>query len=446
LIDREPNIRVGIIDSAFRIEGLFKGTYTLNGRNRVTGQFSASSLKDRIDFETGEGGLKASAGEFVCFPDEGASFVLKGVAFGIGFHWEQRENQTFPGSLRLLLRSDGSMAVINEITLEEYLASVISSEMSAGNSLELLKAHAITSRSWLVAMLEREKQIPRAGSLPVHAAETGSDTILRWYSRENHDLYDVCADDHCQRYQGVARIASPRVLEAVDLTRGMLLVHGSEVCDARFSKSCGGIGEDFANVWENKKIPYLGTFSDSETSFPPLSTEADAERWILSRPAAFCNVRDPRVLREILPSFDQNTQDFFRWQVRYERQELEGLIRRKGGVDIGVLRDLVPDGRGPSGRIFRLRIVGSRRTVTVGKELEIRKWLSPSHLYSSCFFVRTEGMRDGFPEAFILIGAGWGHGVGLCQIGAAAMALKGFSAPEILRHYFGGSQVCKVYG
>jgi peptidoglycan hydrolase-like amidase len=446
LIDREPKIRVGIIDSAFRIDGFFRGTYTLNGGKRLTGGFSASSLKDRIDFQTLEGGFKGSASEFVCSPDEGASFVLEGVAFGIGFHWEQRENQTFPGSLRLVLRSDGSMAVINEVTLEEYLASVISSEMSAGNSLELLKAHAITSRSWLVAMLEREKEVPRPGSPLPHPRGTGPDTVLRWYSRENHDLYDVCADDHCQRYQGMARIASPRVLEAVDLTRGMLLVHGNEVCDARFSKSCGGIGEDFANVWEDRKISYLGTFSDSETPFPPLSTEADAERWILSRPAAFCNVRDPLVLREILPSFDQNTQDFFRWQVRYEREELEGFIRRKGGVDVGMLRDLVPDGRGPSGRIFRLRIVGSWRTVTVGKELEIRKWLSPTHLYSSCFFVRREGVKDGFPTAFILDGAGWGHGVGLCQIGAAAMALKGFSATEILRHYFAGTEVRKLYG
>jgi SpoIID/LytB domain protein len=269
--------------------------------------------------------------------------------------------------------------------------------------------------------------------------------IDRWYSREDHDRYEVCADDHCQRYQGITRIVSSGVRAAIDETRGLFLVYDDRVCDARFFKACGGRTECFENAWESTPVPYLVSVADSPQPFPPLRSEPDAEKWIMSRPDAFCNTRDPDVIRQILPSYDQETKDFFRWTVTYSREELEGLLRSRGGVDVGTLLDLQPVARGPSGRLFRLRIVGSQRTLTIGKELEIRRWLSPSHLYSSAFIVRREQGPDGLPVRFTLHGAGWGHGVGLCQIGAAVMAVRGYSAEAIVQHYFPGAHLRKVY-
>jgi SpoIID/LytB domain protein len=263
--------------------------------------------------------------------------------------------------------------------------------------------------------------------------------------REDHDVYDVCADDHCQRYQGVTKIISDAVAEAIQSTRGVFLVYEDEVCDARYYKACGGLTEEFQNAWENVEIPYLKCISDAPVEHPPLITESDAERWILSSPEAYCNTEDADILRQILPSFDQETIDFFRWEVRYGREELERLLKKESGMDFGTLQDLVPIERGPSGRMVRLKIVGSLHTVVVGKDLEIRRWLSPSHLYSSAFVVQTERGSDGVPTSFVLRGAGWGHGVGLCQIGAAVMAVKGFSADSILKHYFRGAEIQKLY-
>jgi SpoIID/LytB domain protein len=335
------------------------------------------------------------------------------------------------------------MAAINEIGLEDYLKSVISSEMSASCPAELLRAHAITSRSWLVAMLMREQQVhaPPAGD----AATAGGDEIVRWYTREDHDLFDVCADDHCQRYQGISRIISSGVSDAVDATRGQFLVYGDEICDARFYKACGGLTENFRTAWENIDVPYLRTVSDGPVTFASIGTEEDAAKWLNSKPEAYCNTRDADILRRILPSFDQETVDFFRWTVTYEREELEELIRTKAGIDLGTLRELVPLERGPSGRLTRLRIVGSKRTVVIGKELEIRRWLSRSHLYSSAFVVETERSMNGDVLRFVLRGGGWGHGVGLCQIGAAVMAVRGASADDIVTHYFRGAALKKLY-
>jgi peptidoglycan hydrolase-like amidase len=333
---------------------------------------------------------------------------------------------------------------MNEVPLEQYLASVISSEMSATAPEALLEAHAITSRSWLVAMLERSRTVrrPTASVTPI---TQDTSVVERWYTREDHDVFDVCADDHCQRYQGITRIISPGVRTAIESTRGVFLIYADAVCDARFYKACGGRTECFEHAWENTPVPYLISVADTPQPIPPLASEADAEAWILSWPDAFCNTQDPDVIRQILPSYDQETRDFFRWTVSYTRQELEDLIRQRGGVDVGTLLDLQPLARGPSGRLYRLRIVGSQRTLTIGKELEIRKWLSPSHLYSSAFVVRVERGGDTIPVRFTLHGAGWGHGVGLCQIGAAVMAVRGYSAEAIVQHYFPGALLRKVY-
>ena len=444
MIQNEPAIAVGIIEGRTTARGSWQGEFTLNGESVAEGDFSVSIVEGEMVIHDDGGSPLIGGREIQCVPVNGGRFVMRDVIIGVQFHWEREEDETFDGSLRFILREKGSITVINDVPLESYLMSVISSEMSAESPLELLKAHAITSRSWLVAMLDRERN-PHEESPLTPMDDAHGEEVIRWYTREDHDIYDVCADDHCQRYQGVTKIISDAVAEAIQSTRGVFLVYEDEVCDARYYKACGGLTEEFQNAWENVEIPYLKCISDAPVEHPPLITEADAERWILSSPQAYCNTEDADILRQILPSFDQETIDFFRWEVRYGREELERLLKEKAGMDFGTLQDLVPIERGPSGRMVRLKIVGSSRTIVVGKDLEIRRWLSPSHLYSSAFVVQAERGSDGVPTSFLLRGAGWGHGVGLCQIGAAVMAVRGFSADSILKHYFRGAEIQKLY-
>ena len=351
-----------------------------------------------------------------------AAFALDDVTIGIGFHWERKERQLFRGALRIVRRPAG-LTVVNDVPLEEYVASVISSEMSATCPLELLKAHAVISRSWL-------KGPAAAGIAPAGPDAPGE--IRRWYGREAHPDFEVCADDHCQRYQGITKAVSPVVAAAVRATEGQMLLFDGAICDARFSKCCGGLVERYDTAWDDQEIPYLVSFPDGMTEPVP----ADLELFIRSSPAAFCNTADAALLARILPGFDQETRDFFRWSVSYTAEEAGALVLARLGVDLGPVTALEPLARGPSGRIFRLRIAGERGTLVVGKELEIRRALSRSHLYSSAFVVdRDEAGR------FVLTGAGWGHGVGLCQIGAAVMADRGFGYREILAHYYPGTTV-----
>lgn len=343
-----------------------------------------------------------------------SAFVLDAVTIGIGFHWERKERQVFRGGLRTVRRGAG-LTVINDVPLEDYVVSVISSEMSATCPLELLKAHAIISRSWLKGPLET-----------VTSHDGDPKEIRRWYGREAHPDFEVCADDHCQRYQGITKVLSAPAAEAVDATAGEFLLLEGALCDARFSKCCGGITEVYATAWDDREVSYLASVRDG----PPQPVMVDPETWIRSSPAAFCNTRDTGLLARILPGFDQETRDFFRWRVHYTGDELEDLIRSRLNVDLGSIRDLTPLARGPSARIHRLRITGERGVLVVGKELEIRRALSRSHLYSSAFVVDRTG------DGWVLTGAGWGHGVGLCQIGAAVMAEQGRSYREILAHYY----------
>jgi len=345
--------------------------------------------------------------------DDDASFSLNDVTIGVGFHWERQEQQTFRGMLRLVVESDKVLA-INELSVEQYLESVISSEMSATSSPELLKAHAVISRSWLLSQKQRRQTSQHATGFFSFIKK--DDELLRWHDREEHTLFDVCADDHCQRYQGITRASSPAVAEAIRQTRGQVLVYAGELCDARFSKCCGGRTEEFQYCWENISKPYLVSVADP-----------------------FCNTKDKRVLQQVLNDYDQETPDFYRWQVEYTREQLTELVNRKLKMDLGEILDLVPLDRGKSGRIWRLKIVGSKRTFIIGKELEIRRALSESHLYSSDFDVEQHGDR------IILNGRGWGHGVGLCQIGAAVMGEKGYGYDEILLYYYRGAEIKKIY-
>jgi len=418
------------------IIGCLNGSFRGKGVGSLSGRFSAKSDTGMIVL------LEAARREIQRSPSirltpEGAStFSLSNVTIGNQFHWERTEDQTFQGDLMFRLREDGTIVVINEISLEDYLISVISSEMNAHAPMAFLKAHAMLSRSWLLAALNQREKTKRTSNPVTSITE---EEVIRWYDREDHDLFDVCADDHCQRYQGITKIVSTQVEEATRETRGRVITHQGEICDARYSKCCGGLTEDFGTAWDNRGVPYLDSISDAPIFHQLIRTEEEARRWILSAPQTYCNTKDKALLDKILPDFDRKTETFFRWTVGYRREELEEILREKSGFDFGTLDDIVPLRRGPSGRIFRLRIVGSKKSMVVGKELEIRRWLSRSHLYSSAFVVTFEAGR------VILDGAGWGHGVGLCQIGAAVMATRGFSAEEILKHYFRNIEIQKIY-
>lgn len=438
-IEVEPVISVGIV-SGRELHVDLKNTYTLGHDIKARGpQVFSLASGGKIQWQGRE------YDEIVLDPaDSDCSFEVDDVVIGVNFHWERKERQRFIRSLKIIVEGD-KLTLINLIPLEDYLKSVISSEMSATAGREFLMAHAVISRSWLIAQIRKS----RSGAAKPCSATVTDDEIVRWYDREDHANFDVCADDHCQRYQGVTRQTTPAVGEAVDATRGLVLTdENGEVCDARFSKCCGGVFEEFENCWEPVPHSYLKARLDDadEDNYPDLRIEENARRWILGRPEAYCNTTDPAILGQVLNNYDQETADFYRWRVDYSQSTLSELIRQRSGIDFGGIVALEPVERGTSGRIVRLRIVGTKRTMIIGKELEIRRTLSPSHLYSSAFVVEASGAdSNGLPEAFTLHGAGWGHGVGLCQIGAAVMGARGMAYRDILGHYFPGAVFTKAY-
>ena len=380
--------------------------------------------------------------------EEGASFSLYNVTIGINFHWERQETQIFQGTLKLVVE-EGKITAINLLSVEDYLISVISSEMKATSPLEFLKAHAVVSRSWLYAQMEKRRTLSGKEQSGFFSLIKNDTEYVRWYDREDHTIFDVCADDHCQRYQGITKATQESVIQAVQATRGQVLTYNGEVCDARFSKCCGGATEEFEACWEEKHFPYLETVRDTapekSSILPDLTKEEEAEKWIRSNPRAFCNTQSKKILANILNNYDQETTDFFRWKVRYTQEELAEIIRTQTRTDYGNILDLIPMQRGKSGRITRLKIVGSKKSMCIGKELEIRRTLSNTHLFSSAFVVDKEEIKDEVPNAFILTGAGWWHGVGLCQIGAAVMGERGYKYDEILLHYYSGAEVEEMY-
>ena len=439
MIDHEPEIKVALLQNYRQSTITIKGIFYLSGRP-VPEVINIRSLPGKVALSDAAGKALASGKTIRLAADRNSTFSLD-VKIGIGFHWQRIVRQTFPGHIILRANPDSSFHLINEISLEDYLACVISSEMSAQAPPEFLKAQAITARSWLVAMLDRKKRKTAAPQIN----QTDDNEIIRWHDTNDHSFFDVCADDHCQRYQGLSPINSPEVNKAMRATRGLYLVHNNEICDARYYKACGGRTENFAAAWEDKSFSYLQSVSDHSADYAAISSEDDAAQWLRGKPAAYCNTADRALLGEILPSFDQETMNFFRWQVSYSREELEEILLQKSGIDFGTLQNLTVLQRGPSGRISKLQIKGAKRTVTVGKELEIRSWLSPTHLLSSAFVVSAKQSQNGTMESFTLDGGGWGHGVGLCQIGAAVMAKKGFRAEDILAHYFSGATLQKLY-
>ncbi len=443
-MNRQPEIQVGILTEkiiAFELDRHYDTKEEMTGS-----RFKAEVSGDEIVI-TSDSGQQRKRKEFIFQASSGEdSFLLEGVTIGIDFHWEQKENQRFRGDLKLIVEGE-KVRAINLVLLEEYLRSVISSEMSATSSPDLLKAHAVISRSWLLAQIRKSEQL-KSGSAGYQSVQQADDELIRWYDREDHHHFDVCSDDHCQRYQGLTKIISGKASQAIDDTFGEVLMVEDEICDARFSKCCGGLSENFENVWEPVYHSYLTKVVDSEYGEPTgmdLRREDEAEEWIRTSPYAFCNTFDKQVLLQVLPDFDQATTDFFRWKVSYTQEQLSTLLYKKTGIDFGQIIRLESVERGHSSRLIKLRIVGVKKTMVIGKELEIRRALSESHLYSSAFVVDCHDMQEGIPQLFELTGAGWGHGVGLCQIGAAVMGERGYSYKEILKHYFKGAELKWLY-
>ncbi|MBR5744641.1 MAG: SpoIID/LytB domain-containing protein [Muribaculaceae bacterium] len=435
----EPKVKVGIMSTEDLNFSLF-GNYMLEGQS-VTGRFEATIVGGKLLCDG------KSRDEFTFLSTSPDCYIeLEDVVIGVNFHWERKENQRFRGDLRLIVEN-GKVTAINEVLVEDYLQSVISSEMSATASEEFLKAHAVISRSWLLAQIEKNREIIDADE--DYQATTLTDTeLVKWYDREDHVNFDVCADDHCQRYQGITRESTDTVRKVIEATRGLVLTSEGRLCDARFSKCCGGVYEEFQNCWEPRRFSYLVARADKPEAkdFPDLTIDENAVKWILSRPDAFCNTADAEILSQVLNNYDQETTDFYRWRVDYTQDEISEIACRRSGINFGRIIDLVPLERGTSGRIVRLKVVGTNRTMIIGKELEIRRTLSNSHLYSSAFVVEKGAPdADGVPASFTLRGAGWGHGVGLCQIGAAVMGAKGYKYDEILLHYFVGADITKLY-
>jgi SpoIID/LytB domain protein len=462
---KEPEISVGIV-SAQNIKFSLNASYTAKGQD-VTGN-------QEVEFV--DGGILWNGNvyqELTFSPvEEFASFSLFEVKIGINFHWERKETQIFSGALKLVV-DEGCLCAINLLSLEDYLISVISSEMRATAPLEFLRAHAVVSRSWLIAQMEKRSKMEKAGTGGgFFSFKKTNDQIIRWYDREDHTIFDVCADDHCQRYQGITKASSENVVEAVRSTFGEVLRYGKEICDARFSKCCGGVTEEYHTCWEDMDKPYLLSKKDylkadeldaddgTDSALPDLTDEKEVAKWISTSPRTFCGTKNKRVLSQILNNYDQETTDFYRWTVEYSQERISEIINANMKAEVGGIVDLVPVKRGASGRIELLKIVGTEKTITIGKELEIRRVLSETHLFSSAFVVekffspnpQTCTIVNGeaeeevlIPDGFVIHGAGWGHGVGLCQIGAAVMGDRGYKYDEILLHYFSGAQLEKMY-
>ena len=446
---KQPNVTVGIV-SGQKIHFSLNKPYLAKGEEVIGEQ----------EVEFSEGGVLWNGNQYskLTFHPQSndASFSLSDVTIGVNFHWERKETQTFLGTLRFVVEAD-KICAINELPVEKYLESVISSEMSATSSLELLKAHAVISRSWLLAQMKKRREVAESGN-NFFSFVKKEDMLIRWYDREDHTIFDVCADDHCQRYQGITKETSPHVAEAIRQTKGQILMDGDEICDARFSKCCGGVTEEFQYCWENTPKRYLASIrdqvseerrmkrEDSISLHASLQDEATAEAWIRSNPPAFCNTQDKKILSQVLNDYDQETADFYRWKVTLSQEKVQQLLEEKLKLNVGEVLDFKAIERGKSGRISKLQIIGSEKTFTIGKELEIRRALSDSHLYSSAFVVDKYDLDEqGVPQRFELIGAGWGHGVGLCQIGAAVMGEQGFSYNDILLHYYQGAEIKKLY-
>lgn len=436
-VRKQQNLEVGIlIDSLIEIN--FTGDY----------RFGYNKFPQEAIFRYRNGNIEWNGHNYksvLINPlDSSSFFEVSNVKIGIDFHWERTQTQKFKGALKLIVENE-NIRLINVVGVEDYLLSVISSEMSEKASEEFLKAHSVISRSWVLSKINKNSAFGNT----LKAKENLENEIIKWYDQDDHTNFDVCADDHCQRYQGLPEEISEKLLNIIDQTWGEVLFYDGEICDARFSKCCGGVSESFSSCWDDKDYPYLKPIVDNlsegvnrDVQILNLKDEICFEKWVMSRPKTFCNVDlslADGILSRIMNNYDCETKDFYRWKVEYSKDELSELVKEKSGEDYGEIIDIIPILRGDSGRLIKIKIVGTKSTKIIGKELEIRRTLSKTHLFSSAFIVKKEN------DKFVFYGAGWGHGVGLCQIGAAIMGENGYSYKEILAHYYKGAEIKKVY-
>jgi SpoIID/LytB domain protein len=439
---QEPIVTVGILN-AKRIKIKIVGEYLFPRKEiYMRGRLIFSDAHNGIMLETSLGTYYVSENDvFEPFPPHNASFIVDDVTVGKKFHWEHKERHRYSGSFKII-RENGALTLVNIIPLENYLESVIRSEMNENAPFSLLKAQAVVARSWTLS------QMKKGGKKGVNERRKKGE-VLRWYERDGHVNYVFCNDDHCQRYHGIGKSQSIAVHEAVEQTRGLVLTGKNGLCDARYFKSCGGRTELFRNVWGEDEGDCISSVEDydypTEFTDVDLSIEKNARKWILSEPEAFCNTKDEKILSSVLVDFDKKTVDFYRWRKEYTQEEISALIKKKLKKDYGAILDLLPVERGASGRVIKLKIVGEKRTLIIGKELEIRRTLSETHLYSSAIIIDKEDVQNGVPQKFVIRGAGWGHGVGMCQIGAAVMGEKGYEFDEILAHYYPETKIKRYY-
>ena len=438
-----PNIEVGILLRK-NISFNLSGDYVLNNSKiNFSGKCEAIIDQNQLVLIYKDEKIVCPNGvKFIPLNISENHFEVHKVVIGIDFHWEQEESQKFQGTLKLMI-IDGLIQVINIVPIENYLYSVISSEMNANSSINLLKAHTIISRSWLIAQINAKEAEQKEKD-----SEEINGEYIKWFDQEDHKHFHVCADDHCQRYQGISRSLNPNVIQSVNETKGMVLIYENKICDARFSKSCGGHTELYENCWDETSHPYLKDFPDIDTDTKvsyDLKKEEDAKNFILNAPNSFCNTNDKHILSQVLNDYDQTTTDFYRWKVEYKQEEISALIQKKSAMNFGKILGFQAIERGESGRLIKLKIIGSEKELIIGKELLIRKWLSESHLYSSAIIIEPGEIKNGIPESYTIHGSGWGHGVGLCQIGAAVMGEKNYDYKEILKHYYRGAIIEKHY-
>lgn len=432
----EPTIAVGLLEGKTRVRVILNQAFVDRaGDDWPAGTYEVQRRADTLEITGPRTASYANSWQLV---PGNATFALTSRV-GHQFHWAEDELQQFAGGVRVECDEAG-LRVINDVPLETYLASVVCSEMAADCPLELIKAHSVISRSWLLAQ--------RAHADTARAPWQENVRGQRWYDQTAHAAFDVCAEDHCQRYHGLGRISTKTVREAIAQTRGEVLTYEGNICDARYSKSCGGVVEDARAAWGDEPVPYLVSFFDGPQTQAPahdLTTEEGFRLFLKRPPDAYCQCSDERVLNLILPERDRRTTpDFYRWSARISPAQIAHWLQEKRHVDIGRPVALEAVERGASGRLVSLRVVGTTGSMTLGKELEIRRLLSDSHLLSSAFVVEPEGSAHA-PDGFVLHGAGWGHGVGLCQIGAAVMAVGGHDHHAILQHYYPGTRCQRDY-
>ncbi len=432
----EPTLRIGLAPACEAPRFFLCGRYDAGGTSLGPGWCVARARNGEVVVEWQETTVHARSPLILTPLLPSCSFTIADVPVGEGFHWAHREDLTWAGALELLHDGSGALVPVNHIGLEAYLESVVSSEMNPAAPPAFLEAHAVVARSWTLAQLARRESTPHP--------PLGVD-IWQWWDRKGHELFDFCADDHCQRYHGLTR-RTPEVVSAVQRTRGLVLMADSLVVDARFSKCCGGFTEEFATAWGDETPPGLVSVRDAPGGGRGgVRDEGSAADWIRRPPPAYCGCDAAEILDVVLLPMDRATLAFFRWREVISQERVASLIEERTGAGIGAIRSLVPLRRGPSGRIFLLEVRGTKGSLRVGKELFIRRLLSPTHLKSSAFVVDAEGSFGEPPRSFTFTGAGWGHGVGMCQIGAGVMAARGHSCAEILTHYFPTSSLAQAY-